>query len=321
MVFKAENLVVQGKCFFPGKMELKTIQGLKNLISTYMAKKHFQPDDFTNIFEPDKYLSMNYTSQVPLHPYLSLRIKKFLGLTGQAEFKSAQYFHSLIKYRDDLPFNVTVSIIPGKAFKRNGFIIAVRSEPTLFQKICQLGWNPNFIFSGPSGLFTYSKVIEKNVQFIEEFFFGIGARVLEAPKAKNEYEFEPSPTPTIEEMEKAGFADIATIIKGGRAKIERGDIEDGITDLRASLEQFARSIVKRVGKKPAGSIKANLKTLSEMGYFDDKFIKLVSIILDNWLHKVVHDRYKMKYLDAKFLYSLIEDFEYFLLQKIVYRKG
>lgn len=115
-------------------------------------------------------------------------------------------------------------------------------------------------------------------------------------------------------------------MKNGKMKIERGDIEDGLTDLRSSLEMFIKALVEKIGEKPneQQKLRENLDILKNKGYIEEKIISLINNILCSWLYqylsdKPVHKREKLNLKDAEFLFSVFEECAEYLLNKVIYR--
>jgi len=316
---RIENLIVEGKCFMPFKLKSDFIFVIKKAITKLMAKKLFVPDEYMPFLERDNFLNINFVAaNIMEEPTLFQKIKFNLNLISKHQMNKERYFRWLRLQRDELPHNVNFSIVPTVISEKQGFIIEIRSEPTMLLKICQLNVTPTFLKS-PQGELIYSKIIDRNIQFIKEIIFSLGAKILEEPKAKVLHKFEPMKTPIIDEMEKLGIKNVSGILSKGRKKIERGDIEDGLTDLRASLEIISGYLVRKIKKKPSSSINENLNILAEDGFIDKKIIKLVSLVLKNWLHKAAHERQGISLNDARLVFSLVEDVHNYLLKKVIYR--
>jgi len=111
-------------------------------------------------------------------------------------------------------------------------------------------------------------------------------------------------------------------MKKGQKKIQNGNTEDGLTDLREAISLFVAELVKRVGKKSAGSVSKNLALLKELGYMDHWSQDLVDKNLSDWIYrylsaKPVHGRERLSFDDAEFVYKLAEDILSYLSEKIV----
>jgi uncharacterized protein YpuA (DUF1002 family) len=148
----------------------------------------------------------------------------------------------------------------------------------------------------------------------------IGSKIMEKPKALAEQ----IKTPVIEKLEKIGLEEVAELLKKGKTKIGRGDIEDGLTDLRSSLEKFVKQSIEKLGEKSKNKLKENLRILKDKEILNQNVCNLISKILYEWLYhylsdKAVHKREKINLIDARFLYSITEETMDFLIKKVFYR--
>ncbi|KPV61927.1 MAG: hypothetical protein AOA66_1600 [Candidatus Bathyarchaeota archaeon BA2] len=239
-------------------------------------------------------------------------MKKALGVIDEDEVYWQRFSKSLRRTRDDVPFKVTFSIIPSKLQDKEGFITTIRSEPVILFKMRNLGMRLSL------DEFDYSNIIENSKQFINEIMLGIGAKVLEKAKAIAEY----TKTPTLEKLEKFGFKKIASLLRQGKIKIERGDTEDGLTNLREALRDFVSEAVRIRGGEPKSSITKDLDVLKELGYIDKWMYEVTHDFLYKWIYrylsaKPVHRRERINFDDAKFLFSVSEEIMSYLLEKII----
>lgn len=312
---RVENLIVESKCFISPKVETQTI---KKMLTAFMVKKNYGSEDAISNFFQDGFLTMVFywMPKPPRIPY-SLKIKEFCGLISKEEINQQMHFAELGTTRDDLPFKITFFITPSKLQDRGGFIINIRSEPVILFKMRQLeNFRPKI------DEFEYSNIIENNKQFLNEIMVAIVGTIIERPKAI----VEDIKTPITEKLEKSGFEKISQLLIQGKLKIERGDIEDGLTDLRSSLEMFISELVEKIGRKPyqQNKIKDNLNVLKDDGYIDERICGLIVNILYNWLYrylsdKPVHKREKLNLNDAKFMFSILEENMEYLLNKVISR--
>ncbi len=313
---RAENLIVEGKFFYPLD-DLKKFNRLKEKITEFMVLNQYQPTG-QNIFFENNFLTMafllniSHLSSIPL----SSRIRHFLRLVSRDIIEQEKHYEDLKNVRDDLPFKIVFYIIPSKMKEINGFIIEIRSEPVILFKMRQLGSRPTL------DEFTYSNIIENNKQFINQIMFGFGGgSIIEKPKAIAEF----IQTPFIDILKNIGFEKIAELFKQGNLKLERGDIEDGLTDLRGALEQFIKESVEKIDVKPANNIPSNLDILKKYGYIDEHLHSIIKDTLYDWIYSYisdtcVHKREKISLSDAKLLFSVSEIIMTYLIEKVVYRK-
>ena len=194
--------------------------------------------------------------------------------------------------------------------------MVIRSEPVILFQMRQLGLRTTF------DEFTYSNIVENNKHFINEIMFGLtGGQIIEKPKAIAEF----TQTPTIDILKNIGFNKIAHLLKQGNLKLERGDIEDGLTDLRGALEQFIKELVEKIDEKPTKYISNNLDILKKHGYIDKHLHSIIKDTLYDWIYRhvsdtSVHKREKINISDAKLLFSVSELIMNHLIEKVVYRR-
>ncbi len=129
-----------------------------------------------------------------------------------------------------------------------------------------------------------------------------GAMVIEEPETLAKIVF----TPTLEKLDKHGFVAVTNLMKEGQLKIQKGNTEDGLTDLREAIALFVAELVRRAGKKSAGSV-SRLALLEELGYVDHWSHDLIDKNLNDWIYrylsaKPVHGRERLSAIDAEFVY-------------------
>ena len=314
---RVENLIVEGKCFFPLDNS-KQYGRLKEIITEFMHVHDFESTDRSTYFYENKFFTMSYqlilshNSTIPF----SSKIKKSFGLLSQQEIDQKKHFEVLGKTREDLPFMVTFHIIPKKIKDNNGFLIIIRSEPVSLFQMRQLGLRTTL------DEFAYSNIIENNKHFINEIMFGLtGGHIIEKPKAIAEF----TQTPITDILKNIGYDKVAQLLKHGNLKLERGDIEDGLTDLRGALEQFIKELVEKIDEKPTNNIPSNLDILKKHGYIDTHLHSIIKDTLYDWIYRhisntSVHKREKINISDAKLLFSVSELIMDHLIEKVVYRR-
>ncbi len=313
---RAENLIVEGKCFFPLD-DINKYKLVKELITEFMTIKNYYPMDDSHIFYQNKFLTISfyYNMYSIKTPFLE-SIKCSLGIKDKREISREKYFMGLDQTREDLPFIIYFYIIPSKVNDRDGFLIQIRSEPVVLFKMRQSDYRPMY------DEFEYSNIIETNRQFINEIMFGLpNGIVIEKPKALSEV----INTPFIDLLRNKGFEKISNLLKQGSTKLERGDVEDGLTDLRSALEQFIKQLVQKIGENPQDNIPSNLDILKKNGYIDEHLHSLIKNSLYEWIYRrisdtCVHKREKISMNDAKLLFSISDIIMKYLIEKVVYRR-
>jgi len=278
-----------------------------------MVDKGFEPENLRTLFFSKQisccFFLLSLTRQ---KPPLILRIKKTLGLVGNEEVRSQVYLDSLREIRDDFPFKLSFWLAPWKIGDKSGILINIRSEPTKLFKVKSLGLKPF-----PDELL-YSIIISTNKYFVEEIIHALGAIVVEEPTSIGEY----IRTPTMDKLEKFGFNKTFELLRRGKNKIERGDTEDGLTDLREALNKFISEMVKRKGSKPTKQLPKDLKTLYEMKLINKTMYTVIRRFIYDWIYaylsaKPVHQRERINYDDANFLFSISEEIMSYLIDKIM----
>lgn len=311
----AENLIVEGTFFVQGKMDLEYANTIKKLVTQIMNSRFYYSRYDANPFFPSKYLSISFARELPeINAHIMDRIKRGLGIITRDALAGKNFFRKLALTRDDLPLYVAFCFIFHKHYGRDGLKISVRSEPAVLSKIIQLNIRPKL------DDLDYSLIIDANKQFINEVMASFGAEVIEEPSTIAKFAF----TPTIEKLEKYGFSKIVDLLKECQVKIQKGNTEDGLTDLREAVASFVVELVKKTGNKPTDKVHQNLITLKEQGHLDDWSYTLIKKWLYDWLYAelsaTVHRRKKLKFSDAQFVYSLAENILSFLSEKIVLQR-
>ena len=313
---KAENLILEGKYFVQGKPDVDYANTIKKLITQIMNSRGYYSKNEPNPFSPSKYLSIAFDHELPqFSSHLIDRCKKSLGIITQNALIWGQYQKSLRSTRDDVPLAISFNLYLQSQNGQTGITIIVRSEPAIIVKMRTLGKRPKI------DDFDYSAIIDTGKQFIKEVMASFTAVEIEAPKTLANVIF----TPTLEKLDKYGFVAVTNLMKEGQLKIQKGNTEDGLTDVREAISLFVVELVKRTGKKPIGgigSISKNLDLLKEIGYLDHWTHDLIDKNLNDWIYrylsaKSVHGREKISSDDAEFVYRLTEEVLSYLSEKIV----
>lgn len=199
-----------------------------------------------------------------------------------------------------------------KLENREIFEIRIRSEPAIISQMGTFESRPHV------DEFAYSLIITKNKQFIEEIMLGLGATISEKPKPILEY----IESPTTDKLNKYGFEKISELIKSGKNKIETGNSEDGLTDLREALEKFVQELLTKRDLVPSKDIDENITILKEKGYINEWIHNAIYVLVYKQLYqylsaKPVHGRERLNYNDAVFLFNISEEIMSFLIDKII----
>jgi hypothetical protein len=149
----------------------------------------------------------------------------------------------------------------------------------------------------------------------------IGAKEIEEPSAISSVAI----TSISDKLDFFGYPKIKNLLENGISKTNRGLQEDGLTDLRAALEQFIIEMVKKIGKEPKNKIFENLSILKQNGYIDENIYSIIYETLYEWIYrylsdKTIHKRENINIDDAKLLFSMSELIIGYLIEKVVYRR-
>jgi hypothetical protein len=311
-MIRAENLIVEGKCFVPFKTDSNGINALKRLIAEFMDSRLYHPNEGGNVLFPSRFLSLSFSMELGQRgAHLSDKIKKNVGLISKFDADFRAFARALSSTRDELPYTVTFRIASHETENHEGLAITIRSEPVLLFKMRNLNMRPKI------DEFDYSDIISHSKKFINDAMLGIGAVILEKPSAIAEF----TTTPTLEKLEKFGLVNVVNLLKQGRTKVQRGDTEDGLTDLRESIALFVRELVEKTGERPTDKVSQNLASLKELGYMDKWSHEVIHSFLYEWLYaylsaKPVHRRERICFDDAEFLYVVTEDIMSYLCEKV-----
>ena len=227
-MYRVENFIVEGQGFFALKPDRENFENLKKLVIEFMLNEGFRI--ITNPFFGTRFHSIRFRVNPRGDIYrlpLFIRIRKFLQLISEQEINQHLHFKELDSTRDDLPYEVSFGIVPSKDME--GLIINIKSEPCILFKMRQfVGYRPVL------DEFDRSNIIDVNKSFLKNIFVGLGAVILINPQAQ----VEVIRTPIIDKLEKFGFNDVSNLLIKGKSKVEMGNIEDGLTDLRSSMESL-----------------------------------------------------------------------------------
>ncbi|MEZ5334044.1 MAG: hypothetical protein R2741_01775 [Methanolobus sp.] len=305
-------MIVEGN-FFGAKINQNEFSRLISRITRFMDDRGYY--SLTGYPQYDGYLSISYylDNHTPL-PILE-QLKVLLHLKSKSDANDKSYSNKLAKTRNDMAYKVDFLVYDIKKVEGyEGYFIRVHSEPVILYKIRQLGHSSNL------SKFTYSDIVYNNKHFVDEIILGLGGTKLEETKTLTDL-VKP---PIVDRLNELGFVRVANLLKEGMEKIERGDIEDGLTDLRSAVEMFVFDIVEKKNLKPSTQhkLKENLNLLKSEGFLDEKMTSLLNNIVVSWLYhhlsdKAVHKREDMNLIDARFLFKFTEEVMEYMLQRII----
>lgn len=305
IMVKAENLVVEGEYFVPCD-NLMTLK--KRILEAMSQDISFVLTSEIALTQKSAVLNFLAVKHVK-KPSLTVKLRKLLKIWDKEDVVMWQYFKTLKERRDDYPFEVIFFI---KYKKRKGFIVKVESKPSIYFKIAQ---RVSKRFPDER---EYSFIIKENKDFIERVMTAIGGRELKGPEVSRGI-VEISILPL---LRKYGFPKVANLLENGANKINRGDTEDGLTDLREALDKFLKQLLSKKGVEAKRLLEDNLKLLKSNNYLQEQMYVIIYNMLYKWLYSYlsqepVHQRKKIRIYDAKFLFSVSEKLMVYLLEKVL----
>lgn len=187
----------------------------------------------------------------------------------------------------------------------------ILSEPAIFYKIAQL--KLNIILDNRN----YSYIIYTNRVFIEGLAKSIQAFTIKAPAPLSAY----VKTVVSDKLREFNFIEESKLLEKGRKRIEIGEVENGLMDLRVAMERFFFNLVQNktnLELAPQDKIKANIEKLEKVGYLDGEIKGFLVAISERLLsnqpaHKreLVMEQYSL--FEARLFFNLVEDiFDYFI---------
>ena len=305
-MLRAENLIVEGKYYvgIPSSTEAdKYFLNIRRMLSDYLYGAGYYEYNIISPFSKN-YFSMNFR----------LGTKGIVPPKRKYLFKKIEpdFLDCLEYIRIDYPLEISTVF----KLEEKKILIETTSKPVVLFKFIQLHKKPVL------NEFRLSCILETNKTFIHQLMSSIHAVPINKPQAKAELK-KIYLHDTLEGLE---LDNLANILERGILKISRGNTEDGLTDLRSSLEIFLYEMVKKINVKPEpqDKIKANLNILKNNGYINDRMFNLIHQVFYNWIFsylsdKPIHKREILNTNDAEFVYHLVEEFMDYIIKKVVYR--
>lgn len=305
----AENFVVKGSFFsFKNKDEdLRDLfQKTKNEVTAYLQSQAYINTSADSFFT--SYAEMQFKLLIPADPPK----KGFLSRFQKVE--EEPYFKKLRTTRRGTPWIVKFYFYPGRIRDGDGLNIDIISEPAIFYQIDQLGWKI------PIDGQEYSFITYSNTQFIH----GLAKAMLWTTKQEPLPIHHYSKTEISQKMRQYQFEKTADLLEKGLSKVEIGNSEDGLTDLRSAIEIFLVELVKRLGQTPHSQDKvgANVEILEKMGYLDGKMKGLImqSLVNGVWAKisdTATHKREPFNLFDSRLFFNISEEILDYFVEKIL----
>lgn len=313
---EAENLIFEGEYSFPKLENLeKSYQLITRLLEDYLLNQDYiHYGKMPQFLMLNRYFYLKFVRNVPESDNLPIKYK-FKKAMGQKNSISKYNFEKWINStRIDLPFFIEIRI----SFRDGIYNLKVISKPLCYQMIAT-----GYLKLSGIGRSQYSIIKAENVHFIKEIMSAIGATEIKEPTALNSsVRFRLS-----DKLDSLGLTHISNLMDKGLTRINNGEIENGLSDLRVALEKFVPESVKLIGETPEVKIKENLKILKNKGYLNDRLLELLEKTLYDFLYGYLsdipsHNRDKSNLLnefDALYAFSLFEVSMEYILQKILKR--
>ncbi len=310
----ADSLIVKGKVFV--NLPFREYRKLKDAIIEFMKAEGY---DFISPFSLfHEFLSLTFTLRFPNEVPISLRIKKFLNIIDHTKFREKVYFYYLLRVRNDVPFELTILLYPGKMKRKDGIILEITAKPTIYFKLTQLHTKTKLISEED-----YSFIIFENKEFIKKIARSIGGYIVEEPKPLLEY----VKSEVSEKLRKFEFDRLAKILEESKAKIETGKIKEGMDDLRGFIENFFFELVSRTGEKPKSrdQPEKNLEILEKVGYISGEIKGLIYSSLINGVYRKIlsekhHKRESSDLFTARLCVKIVENVVDILLELVYHYK-
>ena len=306
-----ENVIVKGRYFVPVKFD--NISSLKNTLQEYLAKKLYQPEDLRNVFFQDRFFTQNFRIflQKPEMPW-SLQIKLKLRLLTIEEVEDKFYSQRVSNLRNEIPYEVRISLSVQSINNVDGVVIDITSIPTVFYKVSQKINTRIFLDKND-----YVCIAYQNTEFIKEIMAAIHAQVITEPKLLSEY----VKSEIIQKLVIYKFEKIAKLLEDGKKKMELG--ENAIGDLLGAIENFLFDLLNRISIQPDALHKPenNISKFKTNGFITDEIEGSLKCTLFNGIYLKLkdkdHKKEEINYLDLKLYYDIVEDIIDYLLDRVI----
>lgn len=305
---KATNLVVEAEFLhFSIDSEdefAESIADSRDYIRKYMNNQGYRQSDYNPLSE-QRFLSMTFTlARSEINLTAVEKLKQRLGLTNAADKSILKQKKTLNATRNDIPFEVSITLSSYEEGEESSVLVKVRSEPVIYQKYKQ-----NFI----SELNTdrdYSYIIEENKKFVEQLIKGIGGRITREPHSP----MEQISNNVHDSLDNFGFNQTLNVLEEGRTSLEESRVDDGLRSLRLSLEKFFEELIEKceaVEEEPKRAIDENIEILEENELISSEMARFIHKSMYGWLYRtiseeVVHDITEINYTDGLFMYNSAE---------------
>ncbi len=178
---RKSNFIVEGKCFIPIQINSEVYEQLVIRINNYFCRKGYNQIFFEFPFYKHTLLQQTFHWGILDEGTFLLKMKKTFQLISKSQYEQEIYFQTLRKLTDEVPFNISYSIVPAKKKNISGCIIKIRSQPAIIFKMKQI--YPHLKVDESH----YEDIIDSNKDFISEFIDSFAFETIEMPYAINHY--------------------------------------------------------------------------------------------------------------------------------------
>ncbi|MFA6530559.1 MAG: hypothetical protein WCT31_02425 [Candidatus Micrarchaeia archaeon] len=305
----AENFIVKGKAFF-NTTDKDRIKAIKSGAITYLVTEGFE-----NIGHNPQWYNFGCIQFVRRMPKASIRlgltIKRFLNLMTDTEYKHAQHMRELLSLRDEIVYEIGISIYQSKFKEYEGTIFEITVRPSVFFKLRQAGVSRNIDRE------QYSYIQTECTETITNLVHALSGYLIEMPKPLDALII----TKVIESLETFGFKKTSELLKKGRSKIENGNTLEGIDELKGAIEDFYHEAVKKIDKMPLALQKPeeNLNIIASTGYLD-RDLKSLALNSQKAVYSFVnnqsHPRKAPDLITARFCFDETETVMNYILERV-----
>jgi hypothetical protein len=305
---RAENFVFKGKFI----VNSTDIQRLYKMINGHLIDVGYRQSGswlFGTILSTKYYLLTVGDTSVPLH----LKIKQLLKLQTEQEVNTLAHIERLNKIRNDIPYEISVSLFPEKINDKDVTAVEVVSKSCMYQKMAQM------YLKGPVSEETISLINVENTLLIQNICRSVLGQMVETPKALEFF----IDTQAIQILQTFGFNSVSDMLLKGRRKLETGD-SSGLDDLRGAIENFFYILVDKIGSTPESlqNPERNISKIGIAGYIDSEYETLIRTILYNQIYltitdKKTHKRQDIDLLTSRLFFDVTESTMIYLCTRIL----
>jgi len=308
-----KNLIIKGK-FFQLSNEGATIDSqvehfkrMKKIVYQYLYDSGY--DQISPQPTTYNYAIMEFYQAIVKSPESKGKFSS--RLFGNKQETRNNYLKQLENIKDSSAWHVTICCYPNVIDGKKTIIVEITSEPAIIHKYQQLKYQPSLTQDD------IDLIIYENQEFISRLATAVFLNPLTEPTPLGTF----VKTNISTKLRAFGFEKTANLYDKGRDEIEHGKTENGLVDLRSTLEQFLVEIIQHRNGTPANpdKIKININEIKDLGIIDDEMAKLLVEVLVHGVYSnlsnTTHSRESVDLFDARLYFDLVEKIFDFLLEK------